>query len=115
MSSYGALYRTNADVLERDRRTILEWQKALSQKCKSFHLALCTLIGLTLMSIVIWMKSGPTCRRRRVQSGCSLHWKLRRAFWVNFELGDRTSHTANCLLRNLVYLMPWGDRAFSRL
>ena len=37
--------------MERDGRTILEWQKALGQKCESFHLALCTLIGLTLMSL----------------------------------------------------------------
>ena len=29
-------------------------------------------------------------------------------FWVNFELGSRTSHTAHRLLRNLVALMPHG-------
>ncbi len=51
MSTYGLSTEQIADVLERDGRTILEWQKALGQKCQSFHLALCSLIGLTLLSI----------------------------------------------------------------
>ncbi len=50
MTAHGLSTEQIADVLERDGRTILEWQKALGQKCQSFHLALCTLIGLTLMS-----------------------------------------------------------------
>lgn len=29
-------------------------------------------------------------------------------FWVNFETGSRTARTAERLLKNLVYLMPWG-------
>ena len=33
-------------------------------------------------------------------------------FWVNFQLGSRTSHTAYRLLENLVYLMPWGFEHF---
>ncbi len=33
-------------------------------------------------------------------------------FWVNFELGSRTSHTAHRLLQNLVALMPWGFEHF---
>lgn len=31
---------------------------------------------------------------------------------MNFELGSRTAHTADQLLRNLVYLMPWGFEHF---
>ena len=112
MSTYGLSTKQIADVLERDERTILEWQKALGQKCESFHLALCTLIGLTLMSIVIWMKSGPTCRNRSVNYGCSSPRSAQTKFWVNFELGSRTSHTAHRLLRNLVALMPRGFEHF---
>jgi transposase-like protein len=51
MSSYGLSTEQIGDVLSRDGRTILEWQKALGEKCESFHLALCTLIGLTLVKI----------------------------------------------------------------
>ena len=51
MSTYGLSTEQIADVLERDGRTILEWQQALGQKCQSFHLTLCTVIGLTLMSL----------------------------------------------------------------
>ena len=33
-------------------------------------------------------------------------------FWVNFELGSRTAHTAHPILRNIVCLMPWGFEHF---
>ena len=46
MTAHGLSTEQIADILERDRRTILEWQKALGKKSESFHLALCTLIGL---------------------------------------------------------------------
>ena len=51
MSGYGLSTEQIADVLERDERTIWSWQKALSQNSKSFHLALCSSIGLTLISL----------------------------------------------------------------
>ncbi len=111
MSSYGLSTEQIADVLEKDRRTILEWQKALSQKCESFHLALCTLIGLTLMSIQmdeIW--SYLSKKKRQLWLFITLESTTK--FWVNFELGSRTYHTAHRLLKNLVYLMPWGFEHF---
>ena len=98
-------------VLERDGRTILEWQKALSQKCESLHLALCSLIGLTLISIQmdeIWSY----LRKKKRQLWLFITLESTTKFWVNFELGSRTSHTAHRLLRNLVYLMPWGFEHF---
>ena len=111
MSGYGLSSEQIADVLSRDGRTILEWQKALGQKCQSFHLALCTLIGLTLMSIQmdeIW--SYLQKKKRQLWLFITLESKTK--FWVNFELGSRTSHTAHRLLGNIVYLMPWGFEHF---
>ncbi len=49
--TYGLSSDQIADVLERDSRTVGPWQKALGKKSQSFHLALCTLIGLTLTFI----------------------------------------------------------------
>ncbi len=100
-----------ADVLERDGRTILEWQKALGKKCESFHLALCTLIGLTLMSIQmdeIWSY----LQKKKHQIWLFITIESKTKFWVNFRLGSRTSHTAHRLLENLVYLMPWNFEHF---
>ena len=127
MSGYGLSTEQIADVLKRDKRTILEWQKALGQKCESFHLTLCSLIGLTLMSIQmdeIW--SYLQKKKRQLWLFITLESKTK--FWVNFErggrggflrlsnhaveLGSRTSYTANRLIRNIVYLMPWGFEDF---
>jgi IS1 family transposase len=119
MSGYGLSTEQIADVLERDERTILEWQKALGQKCQSFHLALCSLIGLTLMSLQmdeIWSY----LQKKKRPEWLFITLEAKTKFWVNFELGDleeicfadRTSSTAHRLLRNLVYLMPWGFEHF---
>jgi IS1 family transposase len=111
MPSYGLSNEQIADVLSRDGRSILEWQKALSQKSQSFHLALCTLIGLTLMSIQmdeIWSY----LQKKKHQLWLFITLEAQTKFWVNFELGSRNSHTAHRLLRNIVYLMPWGFEHF---
>lgn len=111
MSGYGLSTEQIADVLERDGRTIWEWQKTLAQKCESFHLALCSLIGLTLMSIQmdeIWSY----LRKKKCQLWLFITLEAQTKFWVNFELGSRTSHTAHRLLGNLVFLMPWGFKHF---
>jgi hypothetical protein len=47
MSSYGLSCDQIADVLERDPRTILQWQQALGQKSQGFHLTPAMKMGLT--------------------------------------------------------------------
>ncbi len=111
MTTYGLSCDQIADVLERDSRTILEWQKALGKKSQCFHLALCPLIGLTLSFIQmdeIWSY----LKRKRRQLWAFITLEAQTKFWVNFELGSRTGHTANRLLKNLVSLMPWGFEHF---
>ena len=111
MTAQGLSTEQIADILERDQRTILEWQKALGQKSESFHLALCTLIGLTLMSIQmdeIWSY----LQKKKRQLWLFITLEAQTKFWVNFKLGSRTSHTAHCLIQNLVALMPWGFENF---
>jgi len=50
LSSYGLGTDAIADVLQKDRRTIEQWQKAIGQKGQQFHLFLCFAIGLTIVS-----------------------------------------------------------------
>ncbi len=74
---------------------------------KVFTLSLCTLIGLTLMSLQmdeIWSY----LQKKKRQLWLFITLEAQTKFWVNFELGSRTSHTAHRLLRNLVALMPQG-------
>ncbi len=111
MTTYGFSGDQIADVLERDSRTILEWQKALAKKSQSFHLALCTLIGLTLTFLQIdeiWSY----LKRKRRQLWVFITLEAKTKFWVNFELGSRTGHTANRLLKNLVSLRQRGFEHF---
>lgn len=100
-----------ADVLEHDPRTIRVWQTALGQKSRSFHLALCTLIGLTLTTLQLdelWSY----CGRKTQQLWVFIGLESQSKFWLNFELGARTGATANRLLAQLVALMPWGFEHF---
>ncbi len=107
MSSYGLSSFQIADVLEHDERTIQAWQRALGQKCLTVHQSLSSLIGLVLTYLQmdeIWSY----LRAKKKQMWVFIALEARTKFWVNFELGSRTGHTANRLLKNLVYLMPWG-------
>ena len=111
LSTYGLSTDQIADVLEHDARTILQWQTALGQKSREFHLALCSLIGLTLTFVQmdeIWSY----LRRKTRQLWVFISFEARSKFWLNFELGSRTGHTAKRLVKNLVYLMPWGFEQF---
>ena len=111
MTTYGLSSDQIADILERDSRTILQWQKALGKKSQSFHGALCTLIGLTLTFIQmdeIWSY----LKRKKRQLWVFIIIEAQTKFWLNFELGSRTGHTANRLLNFLVSLMPKGFNHF---
>ncbi len=111
MTTYGLSCDQIADVLERDSRTILQWQQALGKKSQRFHLALCTLIGLTLTFIQmdeIWSY----LKRKKRQLWVFITLEAETKFWINFELGSRTGQTANPLLKNLVSLMRKGFEHF---
>ena len=111
MTAYGMSAAQIADVLLRDERTVLGWQQALGKKCKTFHLSVCSLIGMVLTFLQmdeIWSY----LKRKKQQLWVFITLEARTKFWVNFELGSRTSWTATRLLSGLVYLMPWGFGEF---
>ncbi len=93
MTTYGLSSDQIADVLDRDSRTVGPWQKALGNKSQSFHFALCTVIGLTLTFIQmdeIWSY----LKKKKRQLWVFITLEAQTKFWVNFELGSRTGHTA---------------------
>ena len=111
LSTYGLSTAQLADVLEPDSRTILQWQTALGQKSREFHLTLCCLIGLTL-TVVQMDEIGSYLRRKTRQLWVFISFEARSKFWLNFELGSRSGRSAERLVKNLVYLMPWGFKQF---
>lgn len=88
------------DVLERDPRTITQWQEALGTKSQQFHFWLCTVIGLTLNFLQmdeLWSY----LKRKLQQLWVFVGFEADTKFWLHFELGSRTTHTATRLLKQL--------------
>ncbi|MBW2740511.1 MAG: hypothetical protein JRE64_17075, partial [Deltaproteobacteria bacterium] len=67
LSSYGLATDAIADVLQKDRRTIEQWQKAIGQKGQQFHLFLCFTIELTILFLVVPTKQ---CRFGNTALSC---------------------------------------------
>ncbi len=82
-----------ADVLERDSRTIEVWVKAIAGKSENFHNFICLLIAITIEFLQLdelwsYFKN----KKRQLWVFIALESKTK--FWINFELGSRTNHTA---------------------
>ncbi len=103
-----------ADVLERDLRTIEAWVKAISEKSQNFHNFICLLIGITIEFLQMdelwsYLKN----KKRQLWVFIALESKTK--FWVNFELGSRTNHTANRLVKNLNALCRWESQTLLKI
>ena len=97
-----------ADVLERDVRTIEAWVTAISQKSQNFHNYICMLIGITIEFLQmdeLWSY----LKNKKRQLWVFIALESQTKFWVNFELGSRTNHTANRLVKNLKALCRWDS------
>lgn len=106
MSCNGLSADVIADILERDPRTIEKWQGGLSEKSQRFHLYICRSIGLVLAFLQLDELWSYLWRKKR-QLWVFIALESRSKFWVNFELGSRTNHTANRLLNRLKELVCW--------
>ena len=98
-----------ADVLEKDVRTIEAWVKAISEKSQNFHNFICLLIGITIEFLQMdelwsYLKN----KKRQLWVFIALESKTK--FWVNFELGSRTNHTANRLVKGVKELAIWNPQ-----
>ncbi len=106
---YGLSSQQIADVLERDIRTIEDWVKAISEKSQNFHNFICVVIGITIEFLQMdelwsYLKN----KKRQLWVFIALESKTK--FWVNFELGSRTNHTANRLVKGVKELAIWNPQ-----
>ncbi len=89
-----------ADVLDKDPRTIKQWQKAIGEKSRSFHLYICSVIGLILRFLQmdeLWSY----CRSKAHQLWIFIALEPKSKFWINFEVGSRTKNTAKRLIKQV--------------
>ncbi|WDN89707.1 hypothetical protein BuS5_02675 [Desulfosarcina sp. BuS5] len=102
LNSYGLGTNAIADVLQKDRRTIEQWQKG-----QQFHLFLCFTIGLTIVFFQmdeLWSY----LKNKSQQLWVFIALESTTKFWIGFELGSRTTYTANRLVKGVKKLGKWG-------
>lgn len=97
LSCYGVSADEIADVLALDVRTVVGWQRCMSQKVNHFHQLICTLLTLNVLFVQmdeLWSYLG----KKRKQLWVFIGLEVGSRFWLNFELGSRTTYTANKLV-----------------
>ncbi len=95
---YGLNSDEIADVLNRDSRTIISWTDCISNKVEKFHIFTSVLLIINFLQLdEIW--SYVKNKSKKLWGFTSIDAESR--FWFNFELGSRTKHTANKLLKGL--------------
>ena len=89
-----------ADVLTKDPRTIATWQRSFSKKANIFHESLCLMVTLAtffLQMDELWSYLG----NKRKPLWVFIGFEVETRFWVNFELGSRTTFTATKLVKKI--------------
>jgi IS1 family transposase len=97
MACYGLSQTQIADILERDVRTIEEWFQAIGKKSEQFHLFICITLKLKLFFLQmdeLWS----FCKAKNHQLWVFVAFEAQSKFWIGFELGSRTNHTASRLV-----------------
>jgi len=100
MSCLGVSTDGIADVLDKDPRTISTWQRSISKKANVFHEDLCLTITLAtffLQMDELWSYLG----NKRKQLWVFVGFEVESRFWINFELGSRTTFTATKLVKQV--------------
>ena len=104
LSCYGLSTDAIADVLIKDSRTIAIWQRSVSKKTNLFHDFICLSITLTVMFIQmdeLWSY----LRNKNNQLWAFVGFEVDSRFWMNFELGSRTTHTATKLVKKIKHFI----------
>jgi hypothetical protein len=100
LSGYGLSTDAIADVLDKDSRTIATWQRGVANKSNRFHDVVCLSITLTVLFIQmdeLWS----FLRNKNNPLWVFVGFEVDSRFWMNFELGSRTTHTATKLVKRL--------------
>lgn len=100
LSCHGLSIDAIADVLLKDPRTIAVWQQSVSKKSSVFHDFICLSIPLTVMFVQmdeLWSY----LKNKNSQLWVFIGLEVDSRFWMNFELGSRTTHTATKLVKRI--------------
>jgi len=100
MSCLGVSTDGIADVLSKDSRTIATWQRSISKKANIFHEDICLMMTLAtffLQMDELWAYLG----KKKKQLWVFIGFEVETRFWINFELGSRTTFTATKLVRKI--------------
>lgn len=100
LSCYGISTDAIADVLLKDPRTIATWQKGVMKKSSLFHNFICLSITLTVLFFQmdeLWSY----LKNKKCQLWVFIGFEVDSRFWINFELGSRTTHTATKLVTRI--------------
>ena len=100
LSCYGLSSQEIADVLGKDVRTIEIWQRCISKKVNNFHSFMCLTLPLTLLFLQmdeLWSY----LFKKEKQLWVFIGFAVESRFWLNFELGSRTTHTATKLVKGI--------------
>jgi IS1 family transposase len=100
LTCYGLSADAIADVLLKDPRTIAAWQRGVSKKANLFHDVICLSVTLTVLFIQmdeLWS----FLRNKSSQLWVFVGFEVDSRFWINFELGSRTTHTATKLVTRI--------------
>ena len=100
LSCYGLSADAIADVLLKDPRTIATWQRGVSKEANLFHNIICLSITLTVLFIQrdeLWS----FLRNKNNTLWVFIGFEVDSRFWLNFELGSRTTHTATKLVTRI--------------
>ena len=76
------------------------WQRCISKKYDKFQPFICTLLTLNLLFLQmdeLWSYLGKKQKQRWVFIG----FEVESRFWINVELGSRTTHTATKLVSGI--------------
>ena len=97
LSCYGLSTDAIADVLLKDTRTIAAWQRGVSKKASVFHNLSITLTVLFIQMDELWS----FLKNKNSQLWVFVGFEVDSRFWINFELGSRTTHTATKLVTQI--------------
>lgn len=100
LTSYGLSTDAIADVLEKDSRTIETWQKGISKKTSKFHTFICLATTL-ILSFIQMDELWSFLKNKKKQLWVFIGIDVPTRFWINFELGSRTTHTATKLVTGI--------------
>ncbi len=112
--AYGLNNEKIGDVLEKDERTIVAWSEAIGKKSMSFHLWICSVVGLKIKFLQmdeLWSYVNGKSNQLWVFASMDVPTR----FWIGFACGKRTIATAKRLVAQVHRLGKWSKGSLLRI